>query len=68
MIFNKRKIGSLIFNKRVISRIVYNKTVVFKFNNDNIYLYLEKDIVNLLFNNNLEDTTMVYTNTDFQVS
>lgn len=65
MIFNKRKIGSLIFNKRVISRIVYNKTVVF--NNDNIYLYLEKDIVNLLFNNNLEDTTMVYTNTDFQV-
>jgi hypothetical protein len=66
MIFNKRKIGSLIFNKRVISRIVYNKTVVF--NNDNIYLYLEKDIVNLLFNNNLEDTTMVYTNTDFQVS
>lgn len=66
MIFNKRKIGSLIFNKRVISRIVYNKTVVF--NNDNKYLYLEKDIVNLLFNNNLEDTTMVYTNTDFQVS
>lgn len=66
MIFNKRKIGSLIFNKRVISRIVYNKTVVF--NNDNIYLYLEKDIVNLLFDNNLEDTTMVYTNTDFQVS
>lgn len=66
MIFNKRKIGSLIFNKRVISRIVYNKTVVF--NNDSIYLYLEKDIVNLLFNNNLEDTTMVYTNTDFQVS
>nr|DAY53940.1 MAG TPA: hypothetical protein [Caudoviricetes sp.] len=66
MIFNKRKIGRLIFNKRVISRIVYNKTVVF--NNDNIYLYLEKDIVNLLFNNNLEDTTMVYTNTDFQVS
>lgn len=66
MIFNKRKIGSLIFNKRVISRIVYNKTVVF--NNDNIYLYLEKDIVNLLFNNNLEDTTMVYTNTDFQIS
>jgi hypothetical protein len=66
MIFNKRKIGSLIFNKRVISRIVYNKTVVF--NNDNTYLYLEKDIVNLLFNNNLEDTTMVYTNTDFQVS
>lgn len=66
MIFNKRKIGSLIFNKRVISRIVYNKTVVF--NNDNIYLYLEKDIVNLLFNNNLEDTTIVYTNTDFQVS
>lgn len=65
MIFNKRKIGRLIFNKRVISRIVYNKTVVF---NDNIYLYLEKDIVNLLFNNNLEDTTMVYTNTDFQVS
>lgn len=66
MIFNKRKIGRLIFNKRVISRIVYNKTVVF--NNDNIYLYLEKDIVNLLFNNNLEDTTMVYTNTNFQVS
>lgn len=66
MIFNKRKIGRLIFNKRVISRIVYNKTVVF--NNDNIYLYLEKDIVNLLFNNNLEDTTTVYTNTDFQVS
>lgn len=66
MIFNKRKIGRLIFNKRVISRIVYNKTVVF--NNDNIYLYLEKDIVNLLFNNNLEDTIMVYTNTDFQVS
>lgn len=66
MIFNKRKIGRLIFNKRVISRIIYNKTVVF--NNDNIYLYLEKDIVNLLFNNNLEDTTMVYTNTDFQVS
>lgn len=66
MIFNKRKIGSLIFNKRVISRIVYNKTVVF--NNDNIYLYLEKDIVNLLFINNLEDTTMVYTNTDFQIS
>jgi hypothetical protein len=66
MIFNKRKIGRLIFNKRVVSRIVYNKTVVF--NNDNIYLYLEKDIVNLLFNNNLEDTTMVYTNTDFQVS
>lgn len=66
MIFNKRKIGRLIFNKRVISRIVYNKTVVF--NNDNIYLYLEKDIVNLLFNNNLEDTTMVYTNTDFQIS
>lgn len=66
MIFNKREIGRLIFNKRVISRIVYNKTVVF--NNDNIYLYLEKDIVNLLFNNNLEDTTMVYTNTDFQVS
>lgn len=66
MIFNKRKIGRLIFNKRVISRIVYNKTVVF--NNDNIYLYLEKDIVNLLFNNNLEDTTMVYTNTDFQVN
>lgn len=66
MIFNKRKIGRLIFNKRVISRIVYNKTVVF--NNDNIYLYLEKDIVNLLFNNNLEDTTIVYTNTDFQVS
>lgn len=66
MIFNKRKIGSLIFNKRVISRIVYNKTVVF--NHDNIYLYLEKDIVNLLFNNNLEDTTIVYTNTDFQVS
>lgn len=66
MIFNKRKIGRLIFNKRAISRIVYNKTVVF--NNDNIYLYLEKDIVNLLFNNNLEDTTMVYTNTDFQVS
>lgn len=66
MIFNKRKIGSLIFNKRVISRIVYNKTVVF--NNDNKYLYLEKDIVNLLFSNNLEDTTMVYTNTDFQVS
>ena len=66
MIFNKRKIGRLIFNKRVISRIVYNKTVVF--NNDNIYLYLEKDVVNLLFNNNLEDTTMVYTNTDFQVS
>ena len=66
MIFNKRKIGSLIFNKRVISRIVYNKTVVF--NNDNIYLYLEKDIVNLLFNNNLEDTTMVFTNTNFQVS
>lgn len=65
MIFNKRKIGRLIFNKRVISRIVYNKTVVF---NDNIYLYLEKDIVNLLFNNNLEDTIMVYTNTDFQVS
>lgn len=65
MIFNKREIGRLIFNKRVISRIVYNKTVVF---NDNIYLYLEKDIVNLLFNNNLEDTTMVYTNTDFQVS
>ena len=50
----------------MVSRIVYNKTVVF--NNDNIYLYLEKDIVNLLFNNNLEDTTMVYTNTDFQVS
>jgi hypothetical protein len=66
MIFNKRKIGRLIFNKRVVSRIVYNKTVVF--NNDNIYLYLEKGIVNLLFNNNLEDTTMVYTNTDFQVS
>ena len=66
MIFNKRKIGRLIFNKRVVSRIVYNKTVVF--NNDNIYLYLEKDIFNLLFNNNLEDTTMVYTNTDFQVS
>lgn len=66
MIFNKRKIGRIIFNKRVISRIVYNKTVVF--NNDNIYLYLEKDIINLLFNNNLEDTTMVYTNTDFQVS
>lgn len=66
MIFNKRKIGRLIFNKRVISRIVYNKTVVF--NNDNIYLYLEKDIVNLLFNNNLEDTTIVYTNTDFQIS
>lgn len=65
MIFNKRKIGRLIFNKRVISRIVYNKTVVF---NDNIYLYLEKDIVNLLFNNNLEDTTIVYTNTDFQIS
>lgn len=64
MIFNKRKIGRLIFNKRVISRIVYNKTVVF----DNVYLYLEKDIVNLLFNNNLEDTTIVYTNTDFQVS
>lgn len=66
MIFNKRKIGRLIFNKRVVSRIVYNKTVVF--NNDNIYLYLEKDIVNLLFNNNLEDTTMVYTNTNFQVN
>lgn len=65
MIFNKRKIGRLIFNKRVISRIVYNKTVVF---NNDIYLYLEKDIVNLLFNNNLEDTIMVYTNTDFQVS
>lgn len=65
MIINKRRIGNLIYNKRIISRAVLNKKVVI--DNGGIYLSLEKLVVDLTFNNNFENTNMVYTNTNFDV-
>lgn len=65
MIINKRRIGNLIYNKRIISRAVLNKKVVI--DNGGIYLSLEKLAVDLTFNNNFENTNMVYTNTNFDV-
>lgn len=65
MVINRREVSSLVYNKRVILRVVYNKQVLFT--QSNVYLTLEKRIVNLLFSNNFQDTSMVYTNSQFTI-
>ena len=66
MVINRREVSSLVYNKRAIHRVVYNKQVLF-FTDSGVYLSLEKSIVNLLFSNNFQDTSMVYTNSQFTV-
>lgn len=65
MVINRREVSSLVYNKRVILRVVYNKQVLFT--QSDVYLTLEKRIVNLLFSNNFQDTSMVYTNSQFTI-
>lgn len=65
MVINRREVNSLVHNKRVILRVVYNKTVLFT--DSDVYLSLEKRIINLLFSNNFQDTNMVYTNAQFTI-
>ena len=65
MVINRREVNSLVHNKRVILRVVYNKQVLFT--DSDIYLSLEKRIINLLFSNNFQDTNMVYTNSQFTI-
>ena len=65
MVINRREVNSLVHNKRVILRVVYNKQVLFT--DTDVYLSLEKRIINLLFSNNFQDTNMVYTNSQFTI-
>lgn len=65
MVINRREVNSLVHNKRVILRVVYNKQVLFT--DSDVYLSLEKRIINLLFSNNFQDTNMVYTNAQFTI-
>lgn len=65
MVINRREVNSLVHNKRVILRVVYNKQVLFT--DSDVYLSLEKRIINLLFSNNFQDTSMVYTNSQFTI-
>lgn len=65
MVINRREVNSLVHNKRVILRVVYNKQVLFT--DSDVYLSLEKRIINLLFSNNFQDTNMVYTNSQFTI-
>ena len=66
MVINRREVSSLVYNKRAILRVVYNKQVLFTAGSD-VYLSLEKSIVNLLYSNNFQDTNMVYTNSQFTI-
>lgn len=65
MVINRREVSSLVYNKRTILRVVYNKQILFT--DSDVYLSLEKRIINLLFSNNFQDTNMVYTNSQFTI-
>ena len=67
MVINRREVSSLVYNKRAILRVVYNKQVLFTTAGSDVYLSLEKSIVNLLYSNNFQDTNMVYTNSQFTI-
>lgn len=65
LIFQKRKVGTILHNKRPISKIVFNGKTIWGKNNK--YLRVEDVLIYLSERNSYFQDTLVITNSNFNI-